>query len=85
MQAYIAECRAKEEKAAKEQALAKQKEALKAKVKKKSAPAVKKNLTLETDNLTAEKKESDDDFERDGDPITKDELEKESSNSVDNL
>lgn len=59
LQAYIAECRAKEEKTAKEQAFAKQKEALKGKVTavtkpknnnsgtKSSAPAPKKNLTLE--------------------------------------
>ena len=68
---------------AKEQALAKQKEALKAKVtKKKTAPGVKKNLTLETDNLTQDK---DDDFDRDGDSMSKEELEKGSSNSVDNL
>ena len=67
LQAYIAECRAKEEKMMKDKALAAQKEALKGKVSappatasksnntgtKSSAPAPKKQLTVETDNLTA--------------------------------
>ena len=68
LQAYIAECRAKEEKLMKEKALAAQKEALKGKVSapaptssskpnntgtKSSAPAPKKQLTVETDNFSA--------------------------------
>ena len=72
---------------AKEQALAKQKEALKGKVSsvtkpKPKPPAPKKPLTLELDG---DKKEQDDDFDRDSSPMTKDELEKESSNSVSSL
>ena len=56
LQAFVAECRAKEEKEAKEKALAKQKEALKGRVssvtQKKSQPASQpsKKLTVETDN-----------------------------------
>ena len=61
LQAYIAECRAKEEQMAKEQSLAKQKEALKGKVgavskkpaeEKKQEGMVKKNLTVETENMS---------------------------------
>jgi hypothetical protein len=52
LQAYVAECRAKEEQEAKSKALAKQKEALKGKVTAvtKKAPGPPKQLTVETEN-----------------------------------
>ena len=69
---------------------------------KSSAPATKKQLTVETnsgtgapskekdDSLTtpeqpSSKEEDDDDFGRDSEPMSREELEKESSNSVSNL
>jgi hypothetical protein len=65
---------------------------------KSSAPAPKKNLTLELETSTEKEKkekpvekeepvEKDEDFDRDefSEPMTKEELEKESSNSVANL
>ena len=116
LQAFVAECRAREERMAKEQALAKQKEALKGKMagtvnksnKTKTAPAPKKQLTVETEHQKVEKSSKteklldapeqpqlmneepplgDDDFDRDEDeaPMSKDRLEKESSNSVSSL
>ena len=112
----MAECRAREERMAKEQALAKQKEALKGKMagtvnksnKTKTAPAPKKQLTVETEHQKVEKSSKteklldapeqpqlmneepplgDDDFDRDEDeaPMSKDRLEKESTNSVSSL
>lgn len=58
LQAYVAECRAKEEQQAKQAALAKQKEALKGKMssvttKKQPAAPTKKDLTVETESKPA--------------------------------